>query len=313
MAPPEYYTDEAVERLLFCYPNNVDKLIDFENYMRDIASLCSRSRDIPPHVFQEARAAFLLRLEKNKGDPKLKPNTQKERQRKVTNKASLGYLIFDVVVFMSIVFGLLSLWGKHNNKEPIKKYFFGKEPAQAPLKMPQKDNDGPLGAPGNYECLPPIKSRLFREKDIVDVIDPSIGSPLQIPWEIKDILSNNDGSTSFHLQRHIAGRKSLLVLENVNAESIIKSEPFEPNTKAMCEFYLEILPCTVLRMTDLTMPGGGLYAISFERGGKVHTTYRPHWNIWRIPPGMSDDDPSLHSTNHPLAQDILRDKLQDIH
>ena len=303
MAPLEYCRiEEAIDRLLFYYPC-VDSLADFDNYVKDIASVSSQSHDIPPHVFQEARAAFLIRLEKDNGGPRLKPSIQRERRRSVVNKTSLKYWIFDILVLTAVVFGMISLWGKHINKGLIKHYSLGEEPVQAPLRVPKRDNDEPMGTLGG--CLSPIKSQLYRVKDIVDVIDPNTGSPLQIPWEIKDIYSSNDGSTRFHLQRHIAGRKSLLVLENVNAESIIKSKPLEPNTKAMCEFHSEILPCTVLRMVEATVPGGGLYAISFEgKNGKVHTTYRPYRNIWRIPNGISDDDPSLHSTKHPLNQDM---------
>lgn len=303
MARPVGCADRAVERLLFRYPNSLHNLNDFDNYVRDVALVSSHN--IPPQTLQEARAVFLQRLQRTEGDTRLKHTPQKARQRKAISSDRLLYWIFDIIVLINIVSGFTFLYVKKNFKITAGNNSFANEPFQVPSEVPQEGNNEAMGAQERNGCPPPIKHQLYKVQDIVDVLDPTISTPFRIPWEIKDIHSNNDGTLKFHLQRSIAGRKTLMVLENASAQSMTKSESFEPNTKAMCEIQLELLPCTVLKKVLSNKPGGDLYQITIQdKDGKVHNTYRPYLNIWRIPNGISDDDPALSPSTHPLAEDM---------
>jgi hypothetical protein len=286
----------AEDRLLYCYPSSFSTINDFELYLEDIASVAN----ISPKLIQEARAAFLKKIyEKEKSTTITSITCTPQR---IFNTASLKYWLFDIVVMTIIALGLLSFVEESPKIEPIKYEYIPSPKTEAIKHESLQTTDL---SEDNHNCSPctPIKTKLFKVYDMVDVFDPNIHHPFSIPWEIKQIYSGDkDGSIRFDLQRHVAGRESLLVLENVNAETIVQSKPFEANTKAMCEFYLEIYPCTVIDLEDPNIPGGGLYSVVFKHSdGKEHFTYRPFYNIWRITDLAPENYTPPEILKHPLV------------
>ena len=222
MAPLESRKIKATERLLLKYPASFETVNEFEQYMKDIALVTNPT----PELTQQARAAFAKNMQQKQGNRTSIYNLQ-TRERAISK--SLKYWLFDFAVLIAIVSVLISVFGiRYKQHESIQ---------QDPVK-PEVQVSTP--------CTPSTPmTQLYQVSDYVEVFDPSLNYPLRIPWEIKDIYTK-DGIVKFQLQRMVSNRKSHLVLENVDASTIVKSQPYGRHTKAMCELDMKIHPCVSL-------------------------------------------------------------------
>jgi len=289
MAPLESRKIKATERLLLKYPASFETVNEFEQYMKDIALVTNPT----PELTQQARAAFAKNMQQKQGNRTSIYNLQ-TRERAISK--SLKYWLFDFAVLIAIVSVLISVFGiRYKQHESIQ---------QDPVK-PEVQVSTP--------CTPSTPmTQLYQVSDYVEVFDPSLNYPLRIPWEIKDIYTK-DGIVKFQLQRMVSNRKSHLVLENVDASTIVKSQPYGRHTKAMCELDMKIHPCTVIDLENDQIPGG-LYSVVFNNNGRDQFIYRPYWTIWRImdsaPPDYVPsviDHPLANWRNHKPFQTFYRD------
>jgi hypothetical protein len=258
----EKCTEKAIGRLLFTH-SAFDRIEDFDHYLSDLASVTN----ISPTLLHEARATFLRNLQQNHQPA---PDT-KSPQKARFHVASIKYWLFDLGLLIAISHGLSSLCS------PLRS-----ESVKAP--PPKIISTTPPSEQNNFGLY---RGKLFQVNESVEVYDESI--PYGIPWEIKDVYSDKDGSTRYEIQRHIGGRHNQLVLKNIQPNHVKPITQHEPNTKAMCEFHLEIFPCTVIKLEHTLIPGGGLYSVSFVwKDGKRYETTRPYWNVWKIVAEGSD-------------------------
>ena len=90
-------------------------------------------------------------------------------------------------------------------------------------------------------------------------MDPNLDHPFStIPWKIVEIHSNQDDTLRFNFQRHVAGTKIFMTIDNANEGTIVHIKPFSTNEEAICEFNMEIYLCAILGKVDERVPGGGV-------------------------------------------------------